>query len=98
MMLRITGLLLLVAVCTFPVSAAGNCYAEYSSPDGRKMYTLNVGQKNIEECRKFNWIPFRATFFSHCPECKVDRDTFLDALNEQLKLMVAGKPAGWAYA
>jgi hypothetical protein len=83
---------------SFPLSAeAGNCYAEYSNPSGIKMYTMNVGEKNIDECRKFNWIPFRAALSFSCPECKLDRELFLDDLKGQLKLIAVGEPAGWPY-
>jgi hypothetical protein len=96
--LRLVGFFLFIAVCVCPVSAdAGNCYAEYSAPNGRKMYVLNVGRENIEECRKLNWIPFRATFFASCPTCKLDREAFLDGLNELLTLVAAGKSMGWPY-
>ena len=67
--------------------------ARRDATDGRTYSTT----RDIEECRKLNWTPFRASFFARCPECKVDHETFLDELNEQLKLIAAGKPTGWPY-
>lgn len=79
------------------VQGKGYCYAEYSSPDGKKMFTLMAGEKRIEDCRRFHWIPFRITFFAGCPNCKMDREDFLTRLSDRLHLIAEGQPAGWPY-
>jgi hypothetical protein len=79
------------------IADQGFCYAVYSSPNGYKMYTLNVGEKSIEGCRKFSWMPFRVTFFAKCPKCKVIQEEFLGRLGNQLEMIAAKKPAGWPY-